>query len=211
MTQAWREQGGAEVRLVYGASSALARQIDAGAPAQVFVSADAEWPAWLQKRGHVADAPVDVLGNELVLIAPAASRVALRIAPGFDIAAALGNGRLAVADPRAVPAGRYARASLESLGAWKSVEARLAPADSVRSALNLVAREEAPLGIVYGTDARVEPRVRIVDTFPDATHPPIVYALAVLRGAPPEARDFAAFASSDRAWRVWSRYGFRKP
>ena len=152
-----------------------------------------------------------MLGNELVLVAPAASTVALRIAPRFDIAGALGAGRLAIADPRAVPAGRYARASLETLGVWKSVEARLAPADSVRSALNLVAREEAPLGIVYRTDAQVEPRVRIVDTFPDATHPPIAYVLAVLRGAPPEARAFASFAASDRAWREWSRYGFRRP
>ena len=211
MTGAWREQGGAEVRVVYGASSALARQVDAGAPAQVFFSADPDWPAWLQKRGHVVGQPVTVLGNDLVLVAPAASRVALRIAPGFGIAAALGAGRLAIADPRAVPAGRYARASLESLGVWKSVEARLAPADSVRTALNLVAREEAPLGIVYRTDAKVEPRVRIVDTFPDGTHPPIAYVLAVLRGAPPEAQAFAAFTSSDRAWREWSRYGFRKP
>ena len=211
MTVAWREQGGGDVRLVYGASSALARQVDAGAPAQLFFSADADWPAWLEKRGHVAEVPQAVLGNELVLIAPASSPVHLRIAPGFDLAGALGQGRLAVADPRAVPAGRYARASLESLGVWKPLEARLAPADSVRSALNLVARQEAPLGIVYRTDALVEPRVRIVDTFPAATHPPIAYVLAILRGAPPEARTFAAFASSDRAWRVWSRYGFRRP
>lgn len=211
MARAWRVQGGGEVRLVYGATSALARQVDAGAPAHVFVSADADWIEWLRKRGRLAGEPVTLLGNELVLVAPAASPVALRIAPGFALAAALADRRLAIADPRAVPAGRYARASLESLGVWKSVEARLAPADSVRTALNMVARGEAPLGIVYRTDALVERRVRIVDAFPASTHPPIAYVTATLKGAPAEAPAFVAFAASDAAWREWSRFGFRRP
>jgi molybdate transport system substrate-binding protein len=110
-----------------------------------------------------------------------------------------------------VPAGRYARASLESLGAWRSVEARIAPAQSVRAALNMVARGEAPLGIVYRTDALVEPRVRVVDAFPESSHPPITYVMATVRGAPPEARGFAEFARSPAAWQVWSRHGFRAP
>jgi len=123
----------------------------------------------------------------------------------------LGGGRLAIADPRAVPAGRYARASLESLGAWKGVEPRLAPAGDVRAALALVARGEAPLGIVYRTDALAEPRVKVVATFPEASHPPIVYGMALLDGAGPEARALAEYAASPPARTVWARHGFRFP
>ncbi|MGE5096329.1 MAG: molybdate ABC transporter substrate-binding protein [Betaproteobacteria bacterium] len=211
VVRAWREQGGAPVRAVYGASSALARQIEAGAPAHAFFSADEAWTAYLQQRGLVQGSPSAILGNELVLVAPAASAVSLRIAPGFALAAALGDRRLALADPRAVPAGRYARASLESLGVWSAVDKRIAPAESVRAALTMVARGEAPLGIVYRTDAQVEPRVRIVDTFPASTHPPIRYVVAPLRAAPPEAEAFIAFARSPAARRIWAQFGFREP
>ena len=208
---AFRAAGGGEPRIAYGASSALARQIAAGAPAQLFLSADLDWIAWVEER-HLAAAPhASLLANDLVLVAPASSDVRLKIAPGFDLAAALRGGRLAVADPRAVPAGKYARAALESLGAWQSVQARLAPVADVRVALALVARGEAPLGIVYRTDALAEPRVRVVDTFPEASHAPIVYGIVEIRGATPAARAFARYAASPPARAIWARHGFRVP
>jgi molybdate transport system substrate-binding protein len=208
---AWRSAGHAAPRIAYGASSALARQVDAGAPAELFLSADLDWIEWLAKRHRLAAPPVRLLANDLVLIAPAASRADVRLVPGVDLARALGGGRLAIADPRAVPAGRYARAALESLGAWKGIEPRLAPAGDVRAALALVARGEAPLGIVYRTDALAEPRVRVVATFPEASHPPIVYGLALLDGATADARAFAEFAASPPARAAWARHGFRFP
>lgn len=211
VVHAYRAARGEDVRVAYGASSALARQIEAGAPAQVFISADLDWIAYLEQRHRTRSARVALLSNELVLVAPAASEVRLRIEPGFDLARALGTGRLALADPRAVPAGKYARAALESLGAWKAVEPRLAPVGDVRTALALVARGEAPLGIVYRTDALAERRVRIVDAFPAASHPPIVYGMVELEGAGPAAHAFAGFAASADARAIWSRHGFRFP
>jgi molybdate transport system substrate-binding protein len=208
---AWRAAGHEAPRIAYGASSALARQVDAGAPAQLFLSADLDWIDWLARRRRLAGSPMRLLVNDLVLIAPAASGAQVRIAPGVDLAGALDGGRLAIADPRAVPAGRYARAALESLGAWKSVEPRLAPAGDVRAALALVARGEAPLGIVYRTDALAEPRVKVVATFPESSHPPIVYGLALLDGATQDARAFAQYAASPPARALWARHGFRFP
>ena len=192
----------------YGASNALARQVEAGARADLFISADADWADDVQRHGRVT-ARRDLLGNELVLIAPAASRVALRIAPGFALADALGDRRLALADPQAVPAGKYAKAALESLGAWQAVSLRIAAAENVRAALNWVARGEAPLGIVYRTDALAEPRVRIVDAFPASSHPPIVYPLVVLSGASEAGRALAAALAADPARAAWQRFGFR--
>jgi molybdate transport system substrate-binding protein len=208
---AYEARTGKQVRVSYGASSALARQIEAGAPAQLFISADTDWVDYLEKRQLARPPRVNLLANDLVLIAPASSTVKLKIAPGFPLAAALGGGRLAVADPAGVPAGKYARAALEVLGVWPQVVAKLAPAESVRAALALVAREEAPLGIVYRTDALADYRVRIVDSFPRGTHPPIVYPLTALRGTGAEARAFAVFAASPEARAVWARYGFRFP
>jgi molybdate transport system substrate-binding protein len=208
---AWRAAGHEAPRIAYGASSALARQVDGGAPAQLFLSADLDWIDWLARRRRLAGSPMRLLVNDLVLIAPAASGAQVRIAPGVDLAGALDGGRLAIADPRAVPAGRYARAALESLGAWKSVEPRLAPAGDVRAALALVARGEAPLGIVYRTDALAEPRVKVVATFPESSHPPIVYGLALLDGATQDARAFAQYAASAPARALWARHGFRFP
>jgi molybdate transport system substrate-binding protein len=208
---AWRAAGHEAPRIAYGASSALARQVDGGAPAQLFLSADLDWIDWLARRRRLAGSPMRLLVNDLVLIAPAASGAQVRIAPGVDLAGALDGGRLAIADPRAVPAGRYARAALESLGAWKSVEPRLAPAGDVRAALALVARGEAPLGIVYRTDALAEPRVKVVATFPESSHPPIVYGLALLDGATVNARAFAQYAASAPARALWARHGFRFP
>ncbi len=199
---------GRDVRISYGATSSLARQIEAGAPAQVFLSADQAWMDYIAARGLLRGPRVALLSNALVLIAPAARVPRLRIAPGFALAAALGDGRLAIADPGAVPAGRYARAALGTLGVWKAVEGRLAPAANVRAALALVARGEAPLGIVYRTDALAEPRVAVVDTFPESSHPPIVYPLGVLRGAPAAADAFAAYLAAPAARAIWKRHGF---
>jgi len=202
---------GDEARIAYGASSALARQIEAGAPAQVFISADLDWIDYVVAHRRAVGPRVSLLANELVLVAPAASATRVKIARGFDLAAALAGGRLAVADPRAVPAGKYARESLEKLGVWRSVEDRLAPVSDVRVALALVARGEAPLGIVYRTDALAEPRVRIVDAFPAWTHAPIVYGMVEIEGATPAARAFARYCASDAARAIWSRHGFRVP
>lgn len=200
---------GGEARFSYAASSAIARQIEQGAPADIFVSADSEWMDYLARRRLiVASSRRDLLGNRLALIAPANSRLSMRVVRGAPIARALGGGRLAVAGPD-VPAGKYARASLEALGVWSVVSGRLAQADNVRGALQFVARGESPLGIVYDTDARVEPRVRIVGLFPPATHPPIRYPAAVTTSSRnPEAARFLAFMSSPRAAAIFRRYGF---
>ena len=208
IARAFETSSGHAVRVSYGASSALARQIEAGAPAHLFFSADEEWMDYVAKLGLIEGARVNLLTNALVLIAPGPGVPRLRIGPSFPLAAALGAGRLALADPGAVPAGRYARAALESLGVWEQVRERLAPAENVRAALTLVARGETPLGIVYRTDALAEPRVAIVDTFPAKSHRPIVYPMAVMRGAPPAAREFASFAASPAARTIWRWHGF---
>jgi molybdate transport system substrate-binding protein len=203
---------GTTIRVSYAASSALARQIEAGAPAHIFISADTEWMDYLAGKDLIQSASrVDLVGNSLVLIAPTAEPVPLKIARGFELASALGRGRLAVADPAAVPAGKYARAALTSLGIWDSVANRLAPADNVRSALALVARGEAPLGIVYRTDALVEPKVRIVDTFPGNTHPSIVYPAALTKSSSRAAVRVLEFLRSPTARAIFERRGFILP
>jgi molybdate transport system substrate-binding protein len=197
------------VRASFAASSVLAKQIEAGAPADVFFSADLGWMDYLQKRGLLkAGSRRDVLGNALVLVAPADSPVHLRIAPRFDLVGALAGGRLATGDPDSVPVGQYARAALTQLGVWDSVAARLVRAENVRAALEYVARGEAVLGIVYRTDAQAEKRVRVVDTFPEDTHPPITYPATVTAGARAQAPQFVEFLSSDEARRIFVRYGF---
>jgi molybdate transport system substrate-binding protein len=201
---------GHHVTLSYAGSNVLARQIAAGAPAALFVSADTDWVDMLERRGLVvAGTRRNLLTNDLVLVAPAASNAQVRVAPGFDLAGALQGGRLALANPDAVPAGRYAKAALEQLGAWNGVRTRIAPAENVRAALALVARGEAPLGIVYRTDALAEKAVRIVDVFPARSHPPIVYPLVVIKGAPASARGLADYLASRRADATWLRFGFR--
>jgi len=197
--------------IAYAASSALARQIEAGAPAQVFLSADLEWMDYLQQRKLIRDGTRRyLLGNRLVLIAPADSPVKAEIRPGFPLATLLGAGRLATADPASVPAGKYTKAALEKLGVWGSVAGRLAPADNVRAALLLVARGEAPLGTVYATDAAVEPKVRVVAAFPEGSHPAIVYPAALTASAPPTGpgADFLALLASPAARNVFQKYGF---
>jgi molybdate transport system substrate-binding protein len=197
------------VRFSFAASSTLARQIENGAPADVFLSADLEWMDYLQMRNLIqADTRHDVLGNRLVLIAPADSKTKLKIEPRFPLAAALGSGRLATGDPDSVPVGRYAREALTNLEVWKDVGDRLVRADSVRSALAFVDRAEAPLGIVYETDALIDKRVRVVDVFPAGSHKPIVYPIALTSGAKPDAARFVAYIRGPAGVVAFKAYGF---
>jgi molybdate transport system substrate-binding protein len=201
---------GDKVVVSYGASNALARQIDAGAPADLFISADLTWMDYLDERHLLMPGTrVDLLHNTLVLIAPAASKAALAIGPGFDLAGALGGGKLAMANPDSVPAGKYGRSALEHLGVWASVERQVARAENVRAALALVSRGEAPFGIVYSTDAAADKDVRIVDTFPANSHPPIVYPAAVTAASrSPAAKPLLDYLRSAAARPVWVQYGF---
>jgi molybdate transport system substrate-binding protein len=194
----------------YAASNALARQIDAGAPADVVVLADRDWMDDLEKRGRlVANSRVDLLHGERVVIAPRGSALTLKIAPGMPLASALGNEKLAMANPDSVPAGKYARQALERLAVWEAVEKRVARTENVRVALALVARGEAPLGIVYSTDALADARVRVVDTFPADSHAPIVYPAALVAGrSSPAAGPFLDYLRSPAARGVWERHGF---
>jgi molybdate transport system substrate-binding protein len=197
------------VKFSFAASSALARQIENGAPADLFFSADLEWMDYLQARKLILVASRhDVLGNQLVLVAPVTSKITLHIAADFPLLAALGNSRLAIGDPDGVPAGRYAHEALTKLGVWNAVADRLARADSVRSALVLVDRGEAPLGIVYQTDALIDKNVRVVDVFPDNTHLPITYPIALVSGAKADAAKFLAYVQTPAAAIVFKRYGF---
>ncbi len=208
---AYTQQTRQQVKFAYAASSALARQLEAGARADVFFSADLEWMDYAQARGLIdRTTRRNVLGNRLALVAPTDSKIELKIAPGFALAAALGNGRLATGDPQSVPVGKYARSALTSLGVWNDVADRLVRADNVRSALAFIARGETPLGIVYETDAKVEKRVRVVDFFPADSHPPIVYPVAVTAQARASAGQFIDFLQSSAAQNAFEKYGFQK-
>jgi molybdate transport system substrate-binding protein len=199
------------VRTSFAASSVLAKQIEAGAPADVFLSADSDWMDYLEQRKLLrAGTRRDLLGNELVLIAPVSSAVQVTLGPRVDLTAALAGGRLATGDPDSVPVGRYAQAALMHLGIWDQVEPRLVRAENVRMALEYVARREASLGIVYRTDALAEKRVRLVDVFPPSTHPPITYPVALTAGATPTAAAFEAFLDGDAAREIFVRYGFER-
>ena len=204
---------GNKVTVSYAASNALARQIESGAPADLFISADTEWIDYVESRGLVAPGSRRaLLGNDLVLIAPAASNVEVKLAPGVNIAAILGEKRIALANPDAVPAGKYAKAAFTALGAWSALEGKVAAADNVRAALALVARAETPLGVVYRTDAMAEKNVRVVDTFPAGTHPPIVYPMVVLkRSTTPAAIALATYLAGPEAHATFGKFGFRAP
>jgi molybdate transport system substrate-binding protein len=209
---AYQKTAAVRVRISFDASSNLAHQIEAGAPADLFFSADTEWMDYLESRRLIQSTTRhNAVGNQLVLIAPSGSQVRLRIAPHFRLAAALGQGRLAVADPDSVPAGRYARAALSALGVWDEVVDRLARAENVRAAMTYVARGEAPLGIVYSSDAHVDKSVRVVDSFPANTHEPIVYPVALTRSARSEAAAFLAYLLSPHGREVFVKYGFTSP
>jgi molybdate transport system substrate-binding protein len=207
---AWARKGHLRPVISFAASSALARQAAAGAPADLFLSADEEWMDWLAARRLIRPASrVSVLTNELVLVAPSASPIRLVIGPGFPLARALGQGRLALADPASVPAGIYAKEALTRLGVWPAVQGRIASAENVRAALALVTRGEAPLGVVYATDARAAPGVRVVGTFPAASHKPVTYPLALLATSrSPDAEPFRRFLLGGEARAIFRRFGF---
>jgi len=207
---AFTKQYSIPVKFSFAASSALARQIENGAPADVFFSADIEWMDYLQSRTQI-QIPTrhDVLGNQLVLVAPADSKIVLKIGPHFALAKTLGTGRLATGDPDSVPVGRYAREALTKLGVWNDVEKRLVRADSVRSALAFVDRGEAALGIVYATDAEIDKKVRVVGVFSDNTHLPIIYPIALTAAAKPDALKFVDYVRSTAGDATFKKYGFQ--
>jgi molybdate transport system substrate-binding protein len=206
----WAKTGKPAARLSYAASSALARQIEAGAPADLFISADLDWMGYLDRKGLVrAGTRKDLLGNAIVLIAPRDSAASLAIGPGMSLTSALGDGRLAMANVDSVPAGKYGKAALEKLGAWEGVKNRVAQAENVRAALLLVSRGEAPLGLVYATDAAADPGVKIVGKLPADSHPPIVYPAAIVASSKcPEAAAYLAFLRSSAAIAAFERQGF---
>lgn len=207
---AWKAAGGTDVTFSFAGSSALAKQIEEGAPADVFISADLKWMDHLDKAGRVkADTRVNLLGNRIVLVAPKDSTAAMTIVPGFPLATLLGDERLAMANVDAVPAGTYGKAALESLGVWESVKDKVAQAENVRAALLLVSRAEAPLGIVYETDAKVDPGVKILDRFPEHSHPAIVYPAALTTDSEnPRAAEFLAYLQGADAHAIFTAAGF---
>jgi molybdate transport system substrate-binding protein len=208
---AWtKETGKPAPKISYAASSALAKQIEQGAPSALFISADTGWMDYVEKKGLIKnDTRVNLLGNKIVLIAPKDSSVALDIKPGFDLAKALGGGRLAMANVDAVPAGKYGKAALEKLGAWNGVKDKVAQAENVRAALLLVARGEAPFGIVYSTDAAAEPNVKIVGAFPADSHPPIIYPAALTKDTKSaNAKPFLDYLKSSKAQPAFEKQGF---
>lgn len=197
----------------FAASSTLAKQIEQGAPADIFISANPKWMDFLQQRGMlVAGTRFDLLGNRLVLIAPANSRMRASIKPGFNLAGLLGADNLAMGDPDHVPAGIYGKQALEFLGVWQAVADKVARCKDVRAALALVEREEVPLGIVYATDAAISQKVKVIGTFPDNSHPPITYPVAAIAGRlTPPAKAFLEFLKSSPAKAIFKRYGFSVP
>jgi molybdate transport system substrate-binding protein len=213
LSKAFTAQTNVPLKSSLAASSVLAKQIEAGAPADVFFSADLDWMDYLEQRKLLKPGSRhDVAGNRLVLIAPADSRVTVKIVDGVDLARALGpQGRIATGDPDSVPVGKYARAALQKLGAWDKVSGRIVRAENVRAALAFVARGEAPFGIVYRTDALAEKRVRIVAEFPQDTHPPITYPIAMTTHGGPAAQQFVDFTRAAAAERIFRKYGFERP
>ncbi|CAN7617965.1 molybdate ABC transporter substrate-binding protein [Bradyrhizobium sp. LjRoot220] len=208
---AYTAKTGVKVTVSYAASSTLAKQIEQGAPADVFISADTDWMDYaIGKKTINEPSRVNLLGNSIVLVAPKDSQINnVSIGPGFDLARLAGDGRIATGDVKSVPAGKYARAALEKLGSWQAAEPKFAMADSVRAALTLVARGEAALGIVYATDARIEPGVKIIGTFPGDSHPAIIYPVAATTTAKPAAHDYLAFLRSTAARNILEKYGFK--
>ena len=208
---AWSKDAGKPMpRISYAASSALAKQIEQGAPADMFISADLDWMDLVEKKDLIRkDTRFNLLGNRIVLVAPRDSTAKVDVKQGFDLGTVVGNGKLAMANVEAVPAGKYGKAALEKLGAWDGVMGSIAQAENVRAALLLVARGEAPLGIVYATDAAAEPNVRIVGEFPAYSHPPIIYPAALTREPrSPDARAFLDYMKSGKARPAFEKQGF---
>jgi molybdate transport system substrate-binding protein len=207
---AYTKASGIKIVASYAASSTLMKQIEQGAPADVFVSADLDWMDYgAQKKLITNDTRMNLLGNKLVLIAPKDSNISeVTIGPGFDLARLAGDGSITTGDVKAVPVGKYAKAALEKLGAWDAAAPKFAMAESVRAALALVARGEAALGIVYETDAKVEPGVKIVGVFPADSHPAIIYPVAAIVTAKPDAAAYLAFLRTAAAKKIFEQYGF---
>lgn len=207
---AFSKPSGIKVVASYEASSALMKQIEQGAPADVFLSADLKWMDYGAEHSLIkTDSRFNLLGNRLVLIAPKDSKVGnVTIGPGFNLAALAGDGRIVTGDVQAVPVGIYAKAALEKLGIWTAVEPKIAMAQNVRAALVLVARGEAPLGIVYETDAKIDPGVKVVGVFPEDSHPPIIYPVAATTNARPDAATYLAFLRTQAAKTIFEHYGF---
>lgn len=207
---AWNAETGKTATASYAASSALAKQIEEGAPADIFISADLAWMDDVAGKGLIKeDTRSNLLGNRIVLVAPTDSTLSLDVGSSMDLAGALAGGKLAMGDPEAVPAGRYGKAALESLGVWDSVAASVAPAENVRAALALVSLGEAPLGIVYQTDAAADPGVKIVGTFPEDTHPPIIYPVALIAASEnADAAELLDYLTSDTAKAAFEKQGF---
>src|SRR5215468_3888607 len=207
---AFTKSTGIKVVASYAASSALMKQIEQGAPADVFASADLDWMDYGSQKRLINDATrVNLLGNQLVLIAPKDSKLDnVTIGPRFDLAKLAGDGRIVTGDVQAVPVGKYAKAALEKLGSWDAASSKFAMTENVRAALTLVARGEAPLGIVYATDAKVEPRVKIIGTFPADSHPAIIYPVAATMTSKPEASSYLTYLRSAAAKVIFEQYGF---
>jgi molybdate transport system substrate-binding protein len=207
---AFTAKTGVKVNASYAASSTLAKQIEQGAPADIFVSADTDWMDYAVGKKNINESTrVNLLGNSIVLIAPKDSKIdTVTIGPGFDLAKLAGDGKIATGDVKSVPVGKYAKAALEKLGAWSAAEPKFAMAESVRAALTLVARGEAAIGIVYSTDAKVEPGVKVIGTFPADSHPPIIYPVAATSTAKPEANAYLDYLRSSAAKAVLEKYGF---
>lgn len=207
---AYAAKTGIKINASYAASSALARQIEQGAPADVFLSADTDWMDYATQKKTINDGSrVNLLGNKIVLIAPKDSAIAnIAIGQGFDLAKLAGDGRIATGDVQSVPVGKYAKAALEKLGAWEAASSKFAMAESVRAALTLVSRNEAALGIVYETDAKVDPGVKIVGVFPADSHPAIIYPAAATVTAKPDAAGYLDFLRSSAARTIFEKYGF---
>jgi molybdate transport system substrate-binding protein len=207
---AWQAETRKAATISYAASSALARQIEEGAPADIFISADLDWMTRLADAKLIAEeSVVQLLGNDIVLVAPADSQAEIEIAKGFDLAGLVGDRKLAMGDVKAVPAGKYGKAALESLGVWASVEGKVAMAENVRAALKLVATGEAALGIVYATDAKAEPGVKVLGTFPAGSHPPIIYPVGVIAASRnADTGVFVKYLQSAKARAIFEAQGF---
>jgi molybdate transport system substrate-binding protein len=207
---AWATESGNETTVSYAASSALAKQIEAAAPADLFISADLAWMDYVAEKKLIKDdTRVNLLGNRIVLVAPKDKATTVEIKDGFDLAGLVGDGKLAMGAVDSVPAGKYGKAALEKLGVWSTVEGKVAGAESVRAALALVSRGEAPYGIVYQTDAAADPGVAVVGTFPEDSHPPVIYPVAILsESKSPAAGAYLDFLKSDKAAPFFTEQGF---
>ncbi|ADP69407.1 molybdenum ABC transporter, periplasmic molybdate-binding protein [Rhodomicrobium vannielii ATCC 17100] len=205
----WQKETGKSVKTSYAASSALAKQLEQDAPADIFISADLDWMNYVEKKALIDTASREnLLGNAIVLIAPKDSTATIELKEGADLGKLVGDGRLAVGTVTSVPAGKYGKAALEKLGLWSQVENKLAQAESVRAALLLVSRGEAPLGIVYASDAVSDANVKVIASFPASSHPPIIYPIALTTKAGEDAKSFYAYVKSPKAAPHFEKQGF---